>query len=173
MRSLMTKSSMISCACSSVSVPFCEVALEIDVEEGRDAAERHGRAILFLHSGEVAEVEPLHGFLGGARRPGDVEAVLGGHLLELAERADLLAQLFAVADDLVGRPLAVERRLLGLLALDQPVDAVERDPAVIADDPAAAVSVGKAGQDVRAAAAANVLRYRRRTLRRCGSCGTW
>ena len=125
-----------------------KVALEVDVEEGRDTAQRHGRAILFLHSGEVAEVEPLHGFLGGARGPGDVEAVLRGHLLQLAERAGLLAELFTVPDDLVRRPLAVERSLLGLLDLDQTVDAVERDPPVIADDPAATVSVRQAGQDV-------------------------
>ena len=63
MRSLMTKSSMISCACSSVSVPGGEVALEVDVEERRGAAERHRGAVLLLHAGEVAEVEPLHGFL--------------------------------------------------------------------------------------------------------------
>ena len=40
--------------------------------------------------------------------------------------------------------------------LDQPRDAVERDPAVVADDPAAAVGVGQSGQDVRAAAAPDV-----------------
>ena len=42
------------------------------------------------------------------------------------------------------------------LALDQPVDAVERHAPVVADDPAAAVGVGQAGQQVRAAAAADV-----------------
>ncbi len=136
--------------------PGFEVALEIDVEEGRDAAQRHGRAVLLLHAGEVAEIEPLHGFLRGGRRSGNVEAVFGRHFLELAERADLFAQFLAVADDLVGRPFEVERRLLVLLALDQPVDAVERDPAIVADDPPAAIGVGQAGQDVPAAAAADV-----------------
>ena len=111
MRSLMTKSSTISCACSSVMRPACEIALEIDVEEGRNTAQRHGRAILFLHCGQIAEVEPLHGFLGGRRRPRNVEAVLRRHFLELAERANLLAQFLTVADDLVGRPLVVERQL--------------------------------------------------------------
>ena len=61
-----------------------EVAFEIDVEEGRHAAQRHGRAILLLHAGEIAEIEPLHGFLGGLRRSGNVEAIFGGHFLELA-----------------------------------------------------------------------------------------
>ena len=38
----------------------------------------------------------------------------------------------------------------------EPGHAVERDAAVVADDPAAAVGVGQAGQDVRAAAAPDV-----------------
>ncbi len=48
-----------------------EVPLEVDVEEGRRAAERHRGAVLLLDGGEVAEVEPLHGLargLGGGRR---------------------------------------------------------------------------------------------------------
>jgi hypothetical protein len=39
-----------------------EVALDIDVEEGGDAADRHGGAVLLLHRGEIAEIEPLHRF---------------------------------------------------------------------------------------------------------------
>ena len=156
MRSLMTKSSMISCACSSVSRPAVEVALEVDVEEGRAAAERHRRAVLLLHRGEVAEVEPLHGFARGPRRARDVEAVARGHLLQFLQRADLLGQLLAVADDLLGGRLGIERQLLLLLALDQPVDAVERHAPVVADDAAAAVGVGQPGEDVRAAARADV-----------------
>ena len=41
--------------------------------------------------------------------------------------------------------------------LDQPVDAIKRDPAIIADDAAAPIGVGQAGQDMRAAAAADVV----------------
>ena len=41
-----------------------EVALKVDVEEGRGAAEAHRRAVLLLDAGEVAEVQPLHGFPG-------------------------------------------------------------------------------------------------------------
>ena len=68
---------------------------------------------------------------------------------------------------------AIERGFLLLLALDQPVDAVERDAAVIADDPAAAIGVGKAGQDVRTAAAADVGGIGVEHARRCASCDTW
>ena len=39
-----------------------------------------------------------------------------------------------------------------LLGLDQPVDAVERDAAIVADDAAAAVGVGQTGDDAGLAA---------------------
>ncbi len=38
-----------------------QVALEVDVEEGRDTAHGHGGTVLRLHCAEVAEVEPLAG----------------------------------------------------------------------------------------------------------------
>ena len=52
-----------------------EVALEVDVEEGRGPAQRHRGAVLFLDGGQIGEVEPLHGFARGAGRARDVEAV--------------------------------------------------------------------------------------------------
>ena len=82
MRSLMTKSSTISCACCFGERARRQVALEVDVEEGRRAAQRHRGAVLFLHGGQIAEVEPLHGFARVGRWTRDVEAVAGGHLLQ-------------------------------------------------------------------------------------------
>ena len=133
-----------------------EIALEVDVEERRRAAERHRRAVLLLHARQVAEVEPLHGLFRVRRRTRDVEAVARRHLLQFLERPDLFGQLLAIADDLVGRGQGIEAGLLLLLALDEARHAVERDTAVVADDPAATVGVGQAGQDVRAAAAPHV-----------------
>ena len=88
---------------------------------------------------------------GGGRRAGDVVTVGGGHLGELAQRADLLGELLAVADDLGGRRAGVQGRLLRLLGRDQPADAVQRHPAVVADDPPAAVRVRQTGDDMGAA----------------------
>ena len=58
-----------------------EVALEVDVEEGGGAAERHGRAVLLLDRGQVGEVQPLDRLPRGAGRAGDVVAVGRRHLL--------------------------------------------------------------------------------------------
>ena len=169
----MTKSSTISCASLSVISAVGKVALEIDVEEGRDPAERHRRAVLLLHSGEVAEIEPLDR-LPGRLSPGrNVETIFRGHFLELAERADLFAQFLAIADDLVGRPLPVERGLLGLLVLDQAVDAIERNAAIIADDPPAAISVGQARSGYANCGSGGRRRCRRQRRRHCASCGIW
>ena len=52
-----------------VSRPSAHVALEVDVEEGRGAAERHGRAVLLLDRREVREVQPLDR-LAARCRPG-------------------------------------------------------------------------------------------------------
>ena len=74
-----------------------EIALEVAVEECGETADRHCGAVLGLHGGEVAEVGPLHCFVCVASRAGDVEAVVGCHLLELLQSLDLLRVLLAVA----------------------------------------------------------------------------
>ena len=48
-----------------------EVALQVDVEERRRAAQRHRRAVLLLHRAQVGEVQPLHGL--AARSPAGPE----------------------------------------------------------------------------------------------------
>ena len=54
----------------------------------------------------------------------------------------------------------VQLGLLGAFGLDQPVDAVERNAAVVADDAAAPVGVGQAGDEARAARGADRRRVR-------------
>ena len=39
---------------------FREIALDVDVEEARDAADRHRRAVRFLDGAEIGEIGPLH-----------------------------------------------------------------------------------------------------------------
>ena len=86
--------------------------------------------------------------MGVARGAGDVEAVGRGHVLELLERLDLLGVLLAEARPVLGEG-PVRNGVLGLLLLlDEAVDAVEGDAPVVADDAAAAVGIGQAGDDV-------------------------
>ena len=134
-----------------------EVALKVDVEEGRGAAEAHRRAVLLLDAGEVAEVQPLHGFPGVFRRAGDVKAIGRGHLDHVLQRLDLVGQFLGRADfRFRGRDRA-ERVLVLLLLFDQAVHAIQRDAAVVADDAAAAVGVRQAGQQADVARLAHVL----------------
>ena len=74
------------------------------------------------------------------------------HRGEVVQRAHLLGQFLALPDDFVGRPHVVDLRALGLLGLEQAIDAVERDAAIVADDAAAAIGIGKAGDDAGLAA---------------------
>ena len=64
-------------------LPGLEVTLDVDVKEGRHAADRHRGAVLRLDRSEIAEVGPLHGLLRIGRGLRDVEAVGRGHHLHL------------------------------------------------------------------------------------------
>ena len=94
-----------------------EVALSVDVDEGGGTADGHSGAVLLLDGSQVGEVHPLDGLLGVLGRLGDVEAVEVGHHLELAQGANLLLQLLAIADVLLGHDLG-GGSLLGLLVLE-------------------------------------------------------
>src|SRR5689334_11194386 len=45
-----------------------QVALEVNIKKGRSPSQRHGSAVLFLHSRQIPEIEPLHRLLGVASR---------------------------------------------------------------------------------------------------------
>ena len=132
---------------------FLQVALDVDVEEARDAANRHGRAVGFLHRAKIGEIGPLHGLLGVGGRAGDVIAIELRHRSQIFEGADLLGELLACPDDLVGRPHVVDLRPLGGLGFKQTRGAVKSDATVIADDPPTTVCVRKAGDDAGPSAA--------------------
>ena len=145
----MTKSSMISCACSSVSVLLGQVSLEVDVQECGDAADRHGGAVLFLHRGKVGEVQPLHGLAGRAGGPGEIEAIALGHYQELVQRSDLFAEFLTITDDVLRVDIEEsEGGFLSFFLLDEPCHAIEGHAPVVADDPAATIGIGEAGEDV-------------------------
>ena len=128
-----------------------QIALKVHVQERGEASDRHCGTVLALDGREVAEVGPLHRFFRVRRRPRNVEAVVGGHLLQLLQRLDLLGVLFAVAGPVLREPL-LQRRVLGmLLFLDEEVHTVQGDPAVVADDAAAAIGVWQTRHDVRRA----------------------
>ena len=125
-----------------------QIALHIDIQERGDAPHGHRRAVLRLDRGQIAEIQPLAGFLRVGRGLADVKAVGGGHRLHALERLDLLGDFLAQADDVLGhRAVAAVGQILRLF-LDQEINAVERDAAVVADDAAAAIGIRQAGDDL-------------------------
>ena len=117
-----------------------QIALDIDIQEGGDAAHAHGSAVLGLDGGQIAEVEPLYCF------PGILRGL--GHLLHALQGTDLAGDLLAQADHVVGHGAVAAVGKVLLLELDQCIDAVQGHAAVVAHDAAAAVSVRQAGDDV-------------------------
>ena len=102
-----------------------QIALDVDVEEGGDAAHAHGGAVLGLDGGQIAEVEPLAGLFCVLCGLGDVVAVGLGHLLHALQGADLACDLLAQADDVIGHGAVAAVGEVLLLELDEGVDAVQ------------------------------------------------
>ena len=125
-----------------------QIALDINIKEGGDAAHAHGSAVLGLDGGQIAEVQPLAGLLGVLGGLGDVVAVGFGHLLHALQGADLAGDLLAQTDDVIGHGAVAAVGKILLLELDQGVDAVQGNAAVVAHDAAAAVGIRQTGDDV-------------------------
>ncbi len=77
---------------------------------------------------------------------GDVAAVAGGHFLQLLQGADLLGQFLALAHQVVAH-IGVDVALHGLFLLLNQKSTIQGHAAVVADDAAAAVGVGQAGEE--------------------------
>ena len=92
---------------------------------------------------------------GCSWRAGRCRSRRSAQLLQLLQGLDLLAQLLALTD-YVGIHDHAGGVLLALLVLDQPVHAVQGHAAVVADDAAAAIGIGQAGDDVAGAAGAHL-----------------
>ncbi len=125
-----------------------EVAVDVDVEEGGDAANAHGGAVLGLDGGEIAEVKPLDGLFGVVGGLRDVEAIGGGHLFHALEGPDLLRELFAEADDVIGHRAIAAVGFVFFFPSNELVNAIKGNAAIVTDDPAAAIGIGKTGEDL-------------------------
>ena len=124
------------------------IAFKIYIKEGRDAPERHSRAVLLLYRAEVGEVEPLHRFARARGGTGNVVSVKRRHLFELAEKIYLLVKLFEETYLVLEHDAGIgDRGLVLLLLFNEPVDAVERGAAVVAYYAPASVRVRQPRDD--------------------------
>ena len=135
-----------------------QIALDVDIQETRDAADRHRRAIGFLDRAEIGKIGPLERLLRIGGGLGYVLVVKLRHRGEVLERPHLLGQFLPHPDDLVGRPHVVDLGPFRALDFEQPIHPVERDPPVVADDASAAVGIRKAGDDAGPSAAHDLRR---------------
>ena len=78
--------------------PFSEIALCVDIEESRCAAERHSCPILLLYRGKVAEIQPLHSVMetGGWLR--DIIAIDSPEHLQFLQGLYLFCHFLTLAD---------------------------------------------------------------------------
>ncbi len=126
-----------------------------------------------LMAPEIGEIGPLHRLCASFGGPARCRSRSACAISARSCSARICsASSSRSADDFVGRPHVVDLRALRLLDLEQAVDAVERDAPIVADDAAAAIGVGQAGDDAGLAAAHDLRRVGVEHARRCGSCGT-
>src|SRR5690606_5314634 len=136
---------------SLVQRAFRQIALDIDIQEAGGPTQTHRSAILLLNRGQIPEVQPLNGFTRRIRRLGDDEAIGGSHLLQFTVRANLLGQLLAQTNDILAHDADLLQLELLLLIRNEEVYPIESNPAIVADDPAAAVRIRQACDDPRSA----------------------
>ncbi len=136
-----------------------EVALDINIEEGRISAYRHCRAVLVLDGGKIAEVKRLYRLLCRFGGSGNIAAVNFGKFFKRFKRFNLLGKLFPVAY-FIRRHIAVFQKLVLFFLLYQKINAVKRNPAIVAYNSAPAVSVGQTGKDMSAAGGTHFRRVR-------------
>ncbi|ABU77688.1 hypothetical protein ESA_02442 [Cronobacter sakazakii ATCC BAA-894] len=127
-----------------------QVAFDVHVKEGGDAAKGHRGTVLGFHRSQVAEVSPLHGFLSVGRRTGDITAIFRCHLFDLAQRAVLFSNFFTQTDSRFQVyaifQVLLQRDKLCIFVFHQEVDTVQRNAAVVTDNTATAVSIRQTGQ---------------------------
>ena len=134
-----------------------EVALDVDVKECRDTADRHGSTVLVLNGTQITEVGPLDSLASVGGGLCNVETVRSTHLLELLQGVDLVSNLLAATNYLLGELLDVNALVETLLLLNQVCCTIEGDTAVVTDDTATAIGIGQTGDDVRVTGSLDVI----------------
>ena len=125
-----------------------DVALDEDIEERRDTAERHCCAVLILNRAKISEVDELNGLASILRRASYVEAVVGTHLHEILQGSNLLRCLLALLDALLCHFLNVETIKVTFALIYQIINSVESNTTIVADDSATTVGIRKTSDNV-------------------------
>ena len=81
---------------------FLQVSVQINIQEGGNSSDRHGRAVLRLDRCQIAEVEPLDSLSCIPRRSRDVIPVGFRHLLHSLKCPDLLGNFLSLTDHIIG-----------------------------------------------------------------------
>ena len=125
-----------------------EIALEVDVEEGRDTTYRHSSTILGLHSTEVAEIEPLHSLTCILSRLADIKTIAGSHLLQALESLDLHRNFLTKTNHLVDHLMVTHVGKIVLLLLNQEVDTIKSHTTIVTYDTATAVCIRQTSKNM-------------------------
>ena len=135
------------CLCLGEHTIF-KVTLNVNIKESGDTADTHCSTVLGLNCGQISEVQPLNSLFCGLSRLGDIVAVRLSHNLHILQSLDLHGQLFSLTDDVIGHNAIATVSKVILLLLDQEIDTVQSNTAVVAYNTSAAIGIRKSGNDL-------------------------
>mmetsp|Transcript_40390 Transcript_40390/g.94944 ORF Transcript_40390/g.94944 Transcript_40390/m.94944 type:complete len:321 (+) Transcript_40390:1685-2647(+) len=125
---------------------LCQVALSIDIEECIPASCGHCCTILFLQGCCIRQPTGLDCLLEGCGRLPQVNAIAVSHDDHVCHGLHLHADLRSLSHGFWSA--ALNGCVICLLTLEQLISSIERNAAVVPDDAASGVRVGKAGKKV-------------------------
>ena len=132
----------------------------INIQEGRDSANRHGSTILCLDGCQIAKVQPLYCFMGILCRCRNIIPIQGSHLLHAFQGTDLIGNLLTLADDIIHHRAITAVLQIFLLCFDQVINAIQSNPAVITHNASTAIRIRQTSHDMRVAGSLHLIRVR-------------
>ena len=110
---------------------------------------------MFLDCGQISEIDPLHRFLRSECRARNIEAIARGHDFEFLQGAELLGHFFTQANHVLGKVCVIQFGEQCLAIRDQAINAIQRDAAIVANNPAPAIGIRQTGNNPRFTRGAN------------------
>ena len=125
--------------------PIDQIALDINIQEGRRTAQGRGRAVIFFRTGQIRHIDSLYRVMGRNRRFRNIHTVRSRHGGNVTQGANLHAHFFAQADTFfIHGPIQFFK--VQLFLFNQKIGTVQSYPAVIANNAAAAVCIRQPGK---------------------------
>ena len=102
---------------------------------------------MLLNCAQITKIQPLNRLFCIGSRLTDIITIHRSHLFELLQKGNLLKQFFTLADGIRIHYPHGNIRFIFFLFLNQAVNTIKRNPAIVPDNTPSAVSIRQTGDD--------------------------